>query len=47
MSLVARHIAATIITMPNGVAMNAVQMVATPVFQNQPVFQPFTGGCVS
>lgn len=47
MSLVGRHIAATITTAPIGVAMAAAAVVATPMFQNQPVFQPVTGGCVS
>lgn len=47
MSLVARHIAATIITAPVGVAMAAVGGVAAPMFQNQPVFQPGIGGCTS
>ena len=46
MSLVARHIAATFITMPTGVAMTAVNVAATPMFQNQ-VIQPGFGGLVS
>ena len=44
MSLVARHMSATITTAPVGVAMAAVVVAATPMFQNQPVFQPGTGG---
>jgi hypothetical protein len=47
MSLVARHIAATITTMPIGVAMVAVFVAAAPMFQNQPVFQPTVGGFAS
>jgi hypothetical protein len=39
MSLVA-NIAAAIITAPIGVAMVAAAIAATPMFQNQPVFQP-------
>jgi hypothetical protein len=37
MSLVARHIPATIFTAPTGVAMAAVNVAATVMFQNQPV----------
>lgn len=47
MSLVVRHIAATITTAPVGVAMAAAFVAATPMFQNQPVFQPMVGGCTS
>lgn len=47
MSLVACHIVATINTMPVGVAMAVACVVATPMFQNQPVFQPVIGGCAS
>ncbi len=45
MSLVARHIAATFITMPTGVAMTAAFVVAAPMIQNQ--VQPVTGGLMS
>ena len=46
MSLVARHIAATIITAPVGVAMGAAVVFATPMFQNQAA-QPAFGGLLS
>jgi hypothetical protein len=47
MSLVANAIFATITTAPIGVAMAAGVVVAAPMFQNQPVFQPVTGGRMS
>jgi len=47
MFVVANAIPATITTAPVGVAMAAGFVVAAPMFQNQPVFQPTTGGCTS